>query len=119
MEETKPQTLVEYLRAISDPRIERTKRHKLIDILVIEICALICGAETWEEIELFGRAKEEWFKGLLELANGIPSHDTIGRVFARIDPNEFRESFLGWIGSVYEITDQQVIAIDGKQSRNT
>ena len=117
--EERPQTLVEYLSTISDPRLERTRRHKLIDILVIAICGLICSAETWEEIELFGRAKEEWFKKFLELPSGIPSHDTIGRVFARMDPNEFRESFLGWIGSVYENTGQQVVAIDGKQSRRT
>ena len=114
-----PQTLVEYLNTIRDPRLDRTKRHKLIDILIIAICGVICGAESWEEIELFGRSKEEWFKGFLELANGIPSHDTIARVLARIDPNEFRESFLGWIGSVYRITGKQVIAIDGKQSRRT
>lgn len=117
--EEEPQTLAEYLATIRDPRIERTKRHKLIDTLTIGVCSLICGAETWEEMELFGRLKEEWFKTFLELPNGIPSHDTIARVFARIDPNEFRESFLGWIGSVYRITGKQVIAIDGKQSRRS
>jgi predicted transposase YbfD/YdcC len=113
------QTLAEYLASIRDPRVERTKRHKLIDILIIGVCSVICGAETWEEMELFGRSKEEWFKSFLELPNGIPSHDTIARVFARIDPNEFRESFLGWIGSVYRMTGKQVIAIDGKQSRRS
>jgi predicted transposase YbfD/YdcC len=87
--------------------------------LIIGICSLICGAETWEEMELFGRSKEEWFKTFLELPSGIPSHDTIARVFARIDPNEFRESFLGWIGSVYRVTGKEVIAIDGKQSRRS
>jgi predicted transposase YbfD/YdcC len=119
VEESTPQTLVEYLSSIRDPRIERTRRHKLIDILVIGICAIICGAETWEEMELFGRSKEEWFKGFLELPSGIPSHDTIARVFARMDPGEFRECFLGWIGSVYAKTKQEVVAIDGKQSRRS
>jgi len=72
-----------------------------------------------EEMELFGRSKEEWFKSMLELPNGIPSHDTIGRVFARINPKEFRESFLGWVGSIYRVIKDQVVAIDGKQSRRT
>lgn len=119
MEEKETLTLIEYLRGINDPRVDRTRRHKLIDILVIGICGVICGAETWEEMELFARSKEEWFRKFLELPNGIPSHDTLGRVFARLDPKEFQESFLSWIKGVYEITKQQVVAIDGKQSRRT
>jgi len=117
--EDRPQSLAECLSTIRDPRIDRTKRHKLIDILIIAICATICGAETLEEMELFGRSKEEWFKRMLELPNGIPSHDTIGRVLARINPKEFRESFLGWVGSIYRVIKNQVVAIDGKQSRRT
>ncbi|EFH83602.1 transposase ISAs1 family protein [Ktedonobacter racemifer DSM 44963] len=74
--------------AVEDPRVERTKRHMLLDIIVIAICGVICGAEGWVEIEAFGKAKEEWLKDLLELPNGIPSHDTFGRVFARLDPKQ-------------------------------
>lgn len=66
------------LVAVEDPRVERTKRHKLLDIIIIAICGVICGAEGWVEIEEFGKAKEEWLKSLLELPNGIPSHDTDG-----------------------------------------
>src|SRR5512135_961987 len=78
-----------YFAAVEDPRIERTKRHKLLDIIIIAICGTICGAEGWVDIEEFGKAKEEWLKTILELPNGIPSHDTFGRVFARLDPVRF------------------------------
>lgn len=119
MENQVPRTLIEHFSSITDPRVDRTKLHKLIDILVIAICATICGAETWEEFELFGRAKLDWFKNFLQLPNGIPSHDTFRRVLARIDPAQFRQCFLDWVRSVYEITQGQVIAIDGKQPRGS
>jgi predicted transposase YbfD/YdcC len=104
---------------LEDPRIDRTKRHSLLDILVIAICAVICGADNWEEVQLFGEAKEKWFKTFLELPNGIPSHDTFWRVFARLDPQQFQESFVNWISSVAEVTRGQVIAIDGKTLRRS
>ena len=91
MENYSPKTLIEHFSDIDDPRIDRTKRHKLIDILAIAICATICGAETWEDFELFGRAKLDWFKTFLELPNGIASHDTFRRVFARLDPTQFQQ----------------------------
>ena len=119
MDNQSPKSLVEHFSSITDPRIDRTKRHKLIDILVIAICATICGADGWEEFELFGQAKHEWFKSFLELPNGIPSDDTFRRVFSRIDPRQFRHCFLEWVGSVYELTHGQVVAIDGKQSRRS
>jgi len=84
--ENKGTSLIAHLLEIEDPRIDRTRRHKLLDILVIAICAVICGADDWVEVELFGQAKEVWLRTILELPNGIPSHDTFGRVFARIDP---------------------------------
>ena len=102
-----------------DPQIDRTKRHKLIDILVIAICAVICGGDHWEEVELFGQAKERWFNSFLELPNGIPSHDTFWRVFARLDPQQFQQSFVSWIASVSEVTQGQVVAIDGKTLRRS
>ena len=104
---------------VEDPRIDRRKRHKLIDIIVIAICAVICGADGWVAIEKFGKAKRSWLKRFLELPNGIPSHDTFGRVFARLDPEQFRAAFLRWVRAVFEVTDKQVIAIDGKQLRRS
>jgi predicted transposase YbfD/YdcC len=102
---------------IDDPRVERTKQHLLIDILVIAICAVICGADDWVAVAAFGRAKREWFKTFLRLPNGIPSHDTFGRVFARIDPQQFQQAFVAWIQAVSDLTHGQVVAIDGKKLR--
>ena len=104
---------------LKDPRIERTKLHKLLDILVIAICAVICGADNWEEVQLFGEAKAAWFKTILELPNGIPSHDTFWRVFAKLDPEQFRQSFASWMASVSEVIGGQVIAVDGKTLRRS
>jgi len=104
---------------LEDPRIDRTKLHKLLDIVVIAICAVICGADTWVEAESFGQAKHKWLKAFLELPNGIPSHDTFGRVLAALDPDQFRTCFLNWITAVSEITKGQVIAIDGKTLRRS
>jgi predicted transposase YbfD/YdcC len=104
---------------LADPRIDRTKRHQLLDILVIAICAVVCGADNWEEVQLFGEAKEGWFKTFLDLPNGIPSHDTFWRVFAKLDPEQFQASFVSWIAAVSEVTQGQVIAIDGKTLRRS
>ena len=109
----------EHFGRVQDPRIERSKEHKLIDIISIAICAVICGAEGWVDIENFGRSKEGWLKTFLELPNSIPSHDTFGRVFSLIDPEEFQGSFQSWIQSIQELTDGQIVAIDGKQVRGS
>src|SRR5947209_18137784 len=93
MEQHLPLDLETYFAAVDDPRVERTKRHKLLDIIIIAICGMICGAQGWGEIEEFGKEKEAWLKTILELPNGIPSHDTFGRVFARLDPVQFEECF--------------------------
>jgi predicted transposase YbfD/YdcC len=119
MDEQTPKSLLEHFSSVDDPRIDRTKRHKLIDILVIAICATICGAETWEDFELFGYAKRDWFKSFLELPGGIPSHDTFRRVFARLDPSQFQQAFLDWVRSVTRLTKGEVVAIDGKQLRRS
>jgi predicted transposase YbfD/YdcC len=111
-------TLEESFGKIEDPRVERTKQHKLIDILIIAICAIICGAEGWGEIEQFGREKREWLETFLELPNGIPSHDTFNRVFARINPEEFERCFFEWVCSITE-TIKGVVAIDGKTVRRS
>jgi len=104
----------EHFGKVSDPRIERTKEHKLIDILVIAICAVICGAEGWVDIENYGKSKKRWLKTFLELPHGIPSHDTFGRVFSLLDAQEFQSSFYSWVLAVNEITQGQIINVDGK-----
>ncbi len=112
-------SIAEHFGSITDPRIERQKLHLLIDILSIAICASVCGADKWEDVEDFGKAKEDWFKTFLVLPNGVPSHDTFNRVFNRLDPHEFQHSFLSWISAVSELIHGQVIAIDGKVLRRS
>jgi len=107
--------LMNHFGKISEPRIGNAKRHKLLDIIIIAICATICGADSWVDVEMFGKSKQEWFKKFLELPNGIPSHDTIGRVFRMVNPEEFQRSFLAWIETIQKLTKGEVIAIDGKQ----
>jgi predicted transposase YbfD/YdcC len=104
---------------VKDPRIDRTKRHKLIEIMIMAILAVICGADSWVDVEMFGNSKKEWLKTFLELENGIPSHDTFGRVFALINPQEFENGFKEWVKLIQEVTQGQVIAIDGKQIRGS
>ncbi len=112
-------SIYEYFSELEDPRVDRTKRHKLIDIIIITICAVICSADTWVDIEAYGESKYEWLKSFLELPNGIPSHDTFARVFARLDPEQLQQCFLSWIQSVSQITQGEIIAIDGKTLRGS
>ena len=93
-------TLIDHFTNLTDPRVDRTKEHKLIDIVVISVCAVICGADTWVGIETYGKAKYKWLKQFLELTNGIPSHDTFSRVFARLNPEEFQSCFFNWVKSI-------------------
>jgi len=111
--------LLEHFATVPDPRVNRTRRHKLIDILAIAICAVIGGANNWVEVAKFGEAKEAWLRAFLELPNGIPSHDTFGRVFARLDPEAFSRCFAAWVEAVREATKGQVVAIDGKSVRGS
>jgi len=104
---------------LEDPRLDRQKLHQLMDIIVIAICAVICGAENWVDIANFGKARKEWFKKFLELPNGIPSHDTFGRVFSLLNANAFEACFFDWVQAVNHITSGQVIAIDGKELRQS
>lgn len=119
MEDEVLPTIENHFGDLTDPRIDRTKLHKLLDILVIAICAVIAGADNWEDVAAFGQAKIDWFKTFLELPNGIPSHDTFNRVFARLDPQQFQDGFLRWIRAVSEVIGGQVIAIDGKVLRRS
>jgi predicted transposase YbfD/YdcC len=112
-------TLEQHFSDLTDPRVDRTKLHQLLDILVIAICAVIAGADNWEDVEAFGQAKLEWFQTFLELPNGIPSHDTFTRVFARLDPEQFQTGFLRWMTAVSARLGGQVIAIDGKVLRRS
>lgn len=109
----------EHLGKVKDPRIGNATRHKFIDILVIAICAVVCGADGWSDVALFGRSKQKWLKTFLELPHGVPSHDTFGRVFGLINPEEFQRTFLGWVAEIQKLTQGEVIAIDGKQLRGS
>jgi predicted transposase YbfD/YdcC len=111
--------LVGYFSIIRDPRIERTKKHLLVDILTIAICAVICGAEGWEDLEEFGLKNEEWFKTFLEIPHGIPSHDTFARVFSILDSQQLEECFFEWTKTLQETTAGRLIAIDGKMLRSS
>ncbi len=112
-------TLLDYFSDLPDPRVERTKLHKLEDILAITICAVICGAEGWNEIELFGQCKQQWLESFLELPNGIPSHDTFARVVSSIKPDDFEQRFQRWIQALAKNTGEKIIAIDGKTLRRS
>jgi predicted transposase YbfD/YdcC len=114
-----PATLLEHFATLDDPRIERTKEHLLLDIVGITICAVICGADSWVDIENYGNAKIDWLNQFLALPNGIPSHDTFARVFARLDPAQFEQCFLNWIEAVSQLSNGQIIAVDGKTLRHS
>lgn len=114
-----PTSIAAHFRRVRDPRVRRTRRHALEDILVITLCAVICGADDWVAIAGFGRAKQAWFREFLALPHGIPSHDTFGRVFAALDPEAFKAAFLAWVQTVAALLPGDVIAIDGKTLRRT
>ncbi len=112
-------TILDHFAELDDPRVERTRRYKLVDILAIAICATICGADSWVHIELFGRSKLAWFQSFLELPHGIPSHDTFGDVFARLDPVQLQNCFISWTQAIAELLPGEVVAIDGKTARRS
>ncbi len=108
-----------YFRKLKDPRINRRKLHLLIDIIVIAICGVISGCDDWQQIETFARARRDWLKKFLRLPNGIPSHDTIERVFDRLDPQAFQACFRAWMKALHDALGLSQIAIDGKTLRGS
>ena len=112
-------SIIDAFADLPDPRLDRTKRHQLSDILVITLCGAICGVDNWVEMERFGRAKLKWFRSFLDLPNGIPSHDTFGRVFAALDPDAFRRCFISWVESLALVALGDIIAVDGKTIRRS
>jgi predicted transposase YbfD/YdcC len=114
-----PRGLLRFFDGLEDPRLDRTKLHSLSDILFISLCAIICGADSWTEVELFGHSKQEWLRRFLPLTNGIPSHDTFGRVFSRLDPTQLEQCFFNWMAALAKISKGRLIAIDGKTLRRS
>lgn len=110
-------SLIEHFKELPDPRVDRTKDHDLIDILVIAICTLLCAGESFNDMEDFGKAKEDWFKTFLGLRNGIPSHDTFNRLFAALDPQAFLDCFVRWTQGLRAAVAQEIVALDGKALR--
>src|SRR4051794_18433256 len=113
------ENLAQYLGAIEDPRCPGKVGHRLLDILVIAVCAVVACAESWCDIALYGRSKLAWLRTFLELPNGIPSHDTFRRVFMLIDPDAFEAGFTAWVGSLVAGFEREVVAIDGKTLRRS
>lgn len=118
-EPNKCETLSYHLSIIADPRMDRRKEHSLHDVLMIAILGMLCGAETFVDFEDFGNAKKDWLEGFLELPNGIPSHDTFGRVFAAMDNKVFAESFRNWTEGLRKKISGEIVAIDGKTLRRS
>jgi predicted transposase YbfD/YdcC len=118
---SRPQALplLSSFSGLTDPRVERTRRHKLLDIIGLTVCAVIAGADDWVHVEHFGNAKVDWLKTFLDLPNGVPSHDTIGRVFAALDPEEFAACFSSWVAGFTEKLGVKHVAIDGKCLRRS
>lgn len=112
-------TLLEHFESLEDPRTVTLIEHRLLDIIGLTICAVICGADTWVDIENYGRAKHEWLKSFLKLPNGIPSHDTIARLFAALNPEALQSCFISWIQAIAQLSNGEVIAIDGKTLRHS
>jgi predicted transposase YbfD/YdcC len=111
-------TFARYFAGLPDPRVNRTRKHRLDDILAVALCAVVCGADSFEEIERFGDAREEWLRRFLALPNGIPSHDTFNRVLAALDRVKFAECFGRWMADLCESTGLRPVAVDGKAARS-
>ena len=119
-ESTNPSgSLLTHFEPLEDPRTAYLVEHPLLDIVALTICAVICGAETWEDIEAYGHSKLTWLKTFLRLPNGIPSHDTIARVFALLEPTQLQECFVSWVKGIAELSLGEVVSLDGKSARHS
>jgi predicted transposase YbfD/YdcC len=112
-------SLEECFQDLPDPRVQGRCDHKLIEMIIVAVCAVMCGADNWVGVETFGKAKLSWLKQFLGLPNGIASHDTFGRVFAALDAEAFQTSFARWVQQVFRLSEGQVVAIDGKTARRS
>ena len=119
MSESPIATLHAHFEEVEDPRVAYLVDHDLLEIIIVAICAVICGANDWVAVESWGKTKFDWLKQFLEFANGIPSHYTFRRVFARIGPEQFQASFTSWTQAVFSVSQGQVIAVDGKQMKGS
>src|SRR5262245_23362241 len=119
MTKTSTVSLRQCFADLQDPRREHGRRHQLWDIIALTICAVIAGADSWVEVEQYGHDKLPWLQTFLDLPNGIPAHDTLGRVFALLDPIAFRQGFLRWVDALVEATAGRLVAIDGKTLRHS
>ena len=118
VEPSSPTALIEtHFSKLRDPRAIHNIDHLLIDIIVITLCATICGANDWEAVAEYGRIKYEWLKKFLALPNGIPSHDTFSRLFARLSPEELQSCFMQWMQAVHQVTKGELLNVDGKTLR--
>lgn len=110
--------ILRYFADLPDPRAHNV-RHRLIDLLIIALCATLCGADGWDDFEDFAKAKAKWFGSFLDLEHGVPSADTFRRVFGRLDPDAFERCFLNWMQAVAELSEGKLVAIDGKSIRRS
>jgi len=119
MDAKAPCGALRFFRPMNDPRKNRGIRHRLPDMIAIAITAVICNADGWEDIEMFGKCKAKWFATFLDLPHGIPSHDTFARVFAKLDPDEFESCFRQWMAHLSDTSQGRLIAVDGKTLRHS
>ena len=111
--------LLEHFASLEDPRVDYLVEHRLLDIIALTICAVICGADSWVEIEAYGHSKADCLASFLALPSGIPSHDTIRRLFALLDPAQLQSCFANWVKSVAELSEGELVAINGKCVRRS
>ena len=119
MDNTAPERLIEHFSKLEAPRVDRNKKHELIDVIVLCVCAVVSGAEGWSDIEEFGRTKLEWLRRYVPLANGVPVDDTIARIISAWSVSGFQECFLSWMEDAVKLSDGEIIALDGKTLRRS
>ena len=117
--DSSPRSLANHFARLTDPRSPEKVRHKLLDLVILAVLAALAGADAWTEVEFFAEDQEDWLRTFLELPAGIPSHDTLGRVFSRIDAKAFTECFLSWVQAIRPVLPRDVVALDGKTLRRS